>query len=125
MIQSSKPINRRAALRAFSVCALILLTSLVACSSEQKKALKAIENYVQAFGARNVEMQAFYLSPDSPDKAYASVVITYNFADASGKFQTEHSGYILRREGGEWAIVKSTNYTTNEQKAMDYLAGRK
>ena len=95
------------------------------CSSQERKAKKTIEDYLKNYGAREVKMQSFYTSRDFPDKAYASIIVTYNFADSTGKLQTEHIGYILRREGDGWTIDKSTIYTTDEKKANDYLAGRK
>jgi len=124
MLQSRNRLSRitRAAV---SLVAFVVLAFVLSCSSSESKAKKVLEAYLKNLGAREVKMETFYTSKEFPDKAYASVLVTYNFADSSGKYQTEHSGYILRREGDSWAIVKSTNYTTDQQKANDYLAGRK
>jgi len=107
----------------FALTVLVLVAS--SCSSQERKAKKTIEDYLKAYGAREVKLQSFYTSRDFPDKAYASVLVTYNFADSTGKLQTEHIGSILRRDGDGWAIDKSTIYTTDQKKANDYLAGRK
>src|SRR5215813_13938361 len=107
-------------------CALTMAVLVAAsCSSQERKAKKTIEDYLKNYGAREVKLQSFYTSRDFPDKAYASIIVTYNFADSTGKLQTVHIGYILRREGDGWIIDKSTIYTTDEKKANDYLAGRK
>lgn len=103
----------------------MVVVLVASCSSQERKAKQAIEEYLKNYGAKEVKLQTFYTSRDFPDKAYASVLVTYNFADSGGKLQTEHIGYILRRDGGGWAIDKSTIYTTDEKKANDYLAGRK
>ena len=80
---------------------------------------------MKPYGAKEVKLEAFHTSKDFPDKAYISVQITCNNADATGKLESHHSGYILRRDGDSWAVVKNASYTTSEQKAKDYLAGLK
>jgi hypothetical protein len=104
---------------------LIAMVSLQGCSSDGKRATKAVEDYLKPFGVREVKLEAFHTSKDFPDKAYISVVVTYNNADTTGKYETHHSAYIVRRDGEAWAIVKRAAYTTDEAKAMDYLAGIK
>jgi hypothetical protein len=49
---------------------------------------------------------------------------TYTFGSGSGELQREYSGYILKREGGQWMVEENTSYTKDAQKAADILMGK-
>jgi hypothetical protein len=120
-------INRHSQTRTavFALFVLCFVTPLVmtACSSNKTKAKKAVEEYVKGQGATNIIIDLFYSNKNSPDKAYTSATITYNFASASGNPQREFLGFILTRDGEGWAIDKNAAYTKQEDEAARYLAG--
>jgi hypothetical protein len=98
---------------------------MTSCSSNQSKAKKAIEEYLKGQGATNIVMDLFYTNKSSPDKAYTSATITYNFASSSGNPQREFLGFILARDGDGWRIEKDSGYTKEEAQAARFLAGGK
>ena len=122
-------INRHSQTRTalFALFVICLGTPLVmtSCSSNESKAKKAIEEYLKGQGATNIAMDLFYTNKNSPDKAYTSATITYNFASSSGNPQREFLGFILARDGDSWRIEKSSGYTKQEDQAARYLAGGK
>ena len=107
-----------------AIC-LTALLGLGACSGSGEKARLAVEEYLKNQGAQEVKLDRFYTNSAFPNRAYVSVTVTYNFANSSGQPQKEFLGYILRQEGPEWKVDQNTSYTTEEQRAMDLLAGRK
>jgi len=106
------------------VCALAL-SGTVACSKKQENARKAIEESLKNSGVKEVKLDSFYTNPEIPDKAYAGVTITYNFATNDGSLQKEYLGYILKQSGQGWTVEKHTMYTKEEEKAKNLLAGKK
>jgi hypothetical protein len=96
-----------------------------ACSSNESKAKKAIEEYMKGQGATNITMDLFYTDKNSPDKAYTSATITYNFASSSGNPQREFLGFILARDGNTWRVEKNSGYTKEADQAARFLAGGK
>ncbi len=115
----------RTALFALFVLSLGTPLAMTSCSSNESKAKKAIEEYVKGQGVTNITMDLFYTNQNSPDKAYTSATLTYNFASSSGNPQREFSGFILARDGDGWRIEKITGYTKQEDQAARYLAGGK
>jgi hypothetical protein len=105
-------------------CALALLGA-VSCSKKQDNARKAIEDYLKNSGVKEVKVDSFFINPQVPDKAYAGVTITYNFATAEGNLQKEYLGYILKQSGQGWVVENHTAYTNEEPKAMGLLEGKK
>lgn len=122
-------INRHSQTRSalFALFVLCLGTPLVmtSCSSNESKAKKAIEEHLKGQGATNIAMDLFYTDKNSPDKAYTSATITYNFASSSGNPQREFLGFILARDGNSWRIEKDSGYTKEADQAARYLAGGK
>lgn len=72
-----------------------------------------------------MKLETFYTNSSFPDKAYASVVVTFNFATSDGTPQKGHMGFILQREGKGWKVEKGVKYTTDEEKAKLVLSGQK
>lgn|ERR1700754_2503811 len=109
--------------------ALIFFTLLImistACSSKQEKARKVVEDSLKSLGIRDMTVDLYHPADNMPDRAYIAVTITHNFATGDGSFQKEYLGYILKQDGQNWAIEKSTVYTKNPAQAELALAGRK
>lgn len=95
------------------------------CSSNESKAKKAIEAYYAGQGTKDIIVDVFYTDPKFPDKAYAGVTVTYNFASGGGKPQREFAGYILLRDGNGWRVERNTTYTKEQQQAAIYIGGGK
>ena len=104
-----------------------VLTVLFAtsCGTDRSKAHEVIEKYLKDRGAIEVKSDLFYTTADTPGKAYSSATATFNFANAQGTNQQEFWGFILTQEGEGWKIEKPAAYTTDQQKAALYLAGKK
>lgn len=104
---------------------LLSILALTACSTSKSKAKKTLDDYVKPHNVRELQLDAFFEIPQFPEKAYASATITYNSADSSGKYTTEHRGFILKRAGEGFEVEKLTGYTTEETRARDFMAGLK
>ena len=104
---------------------VLLAVAAVSCSRNDESVKKAIETHLQALGIRETNVDLFVEDPNDNSRAYASATVTYNFAKGDGQLQKEYLGYILKREGQDWKIEKTTPYTKEEQKAMQVLAGEK
>ena len=103
---------------------IIALYSAVGCTNQGEQARLAIEQHLKNQSVQEVKLDLF--QPGTvPDKAYASVTVTHNFANAEGKPQQEFLGYVLKREGQSWIVERSAGYTKEEQKAKILLAGGK
>ncbi len=88
----------------------------------------AIQEYLKTHGApdvKEVKIELFHTNKQVPDKAYAGVITTYTFGSGSGELQRESSGYILKREGGQWIVEGNTKYTKDEQMASEILMGKR
>ena len=107
-----------------ALCA-IAFSAASACSNPGEQARLAVVEYLKNQSVQDVKLDLFHTNPDLRDKAYVSVTVTHNFADAEGKPQLEHLGYVLRRDGQAWTVEHSTGYTKEEQKARIFLAGGK
>ena len=113
-------------LRLFSIAlCLASIMALAGCSTDRSNAKKAVEEHLKNQGITNLEMDLFYTSPEFPEKAYAGVTVTYNFATSEGKAQREFNGYILKREGRDWKVEQHTRFTRDESQAHIYMAGKK
>ena len=102
-----------------------MLTGICACSSPSDKAKLAIEQYLKSQKIQDLKLDLFCTNPSFPDKAYASVTVTHSFSNAQGQPQKEFLGYILKQDGNEWRVEHSATYTTEEQRARDFVAGVK
>lgn len=110
----------------FALC-LTLVPALSSCSESHSDAQAVILEYLKTHGApdaKEVKIDLFHTDKQVPDKAYAGVMTTYTFGSGSGELQREYSGYILRREGGQWMVEENTNYTKDAQKAAEILLGK-
>lgn len=105
----------------------LLLPLVSACSSKEKKARKAIEEKIQSagLGVREMTVDFFHPADKMPDKAYIAVTVTYNFANGDGNFQKEYLGYIVKQDGQNWAVERSTRYTKDKNVAESALAGER
>ena len=106
---------------------LTLAPMLTSCSDSHSDAQAVILEHLKTHGApdaKEVKIDLFHTDKQVPDKAYAGVMTTYTFGSGSGELQREYSGYILRREGGQWTVEENTRYTKDAQKAGEILLGR-
>jgi len=104
-------------------CITVFATS--ACSSNESKAKKLIQEHMKGQGITDLQVDSFFISKDLPGKAYTSATVTYNFASSGGNPQREFLGFILEREGSGWRIERTAGYTKDEQQAAKFLAGGK
>jgi hypothetical protein len=102
-----------------------MLLSTAACSGNEAKAKKALQEHLKGQGVTDLTVDLFYTDPNLPDQAYVSATATYNFAGSDGKLKREFLGYVLAREGSGWKVERNVSYTTERQKAATYLAGGK
>ncbi|HJQ69335.1 MAG TPA: hypothetical protein VKA70_10195 [Blastocatellia bacterium] len=110
----------------FSLC-LILAPALTSCSESQSDAQAVILEHIKTHGGsdvKEVKIDFFHTDKQAPDKAYAAVTTTYTFGSGSGELQREYSGYILKREGGQWVVEENTNYVKDADKAAQLLKGK-
>lgn len=109
-----------------SVLLIFTLTAslaAVSCSGNESKVKKLLQESLKQHGVTDVVVDLFYPDPNSPDKAYTSATITYNFATAEGKPQREFLGFILARDGDSWRVERPASFTKDKQKAAAILAG--
>jgi hypothetical protein len=112
------------ALFPIAVVVIISLLASSACRNAQAGAEKALQEYLKDQGTREIKIDLLYTNPSFPDQAYVSTTVTYNFASASGSYQKEYAGYILKKDGPNWKVDRNTRYTKDETKANDLLAGK-
>ena len=99
--------------------------SATACSSNESKAKKLIQEYMKNQGMTDLIVDSFITDPNVPGKAYTSATVTYNFASSGGNPQREFLGFILTQEGAGWRIERIASYTKDQQQAAKLLAGGK
>ena len=107
----------------FFLCAISLFA--ISCKSNETRALNAVKERLKNQGLRDIKVEFFHPSKNTPGKAYIGVDVTHNFATGEGKFQHEYLGYILKQEGQEWVVENGTGYTKDPAKAEVYIAGGK
>ena len=117
-----KPKSARSYRRLIIVLALTVLAS---CSGQEKQAFKPVEDYLKKMGVREVKAGIFVTREDFPDRAYLSVVATWNFADAKGEPRKEPLGYLMKKEGETWTIERSVRFTDDRAKARELIERRK
>lgn len=116
--------NRLLVFGLLALCSAAAIAT-VACSSNESKAKRILQEYLKPHGVTDVVVDLFYTDPNFPDKAYTSATVTYNFATAEGKPQREFIGYIMAREGEGWRIERNVAYTKEPKQAAKFLAGGK
>jgi hypothetical protein len=106
---------------------LLILLSLgsASCSKNTESVKKAVEMHLKDLGVREVNVDLFIEDPNDKARAYTAATVTYNFAKGDGQLQKEYLGYILKREGQDWKVEKTTAYAKEEQRAMQVLTGTK
>ena len=102
--------NRVYAFALLALCAGAAIAT-VACSTNESKVKKTLQEYLKPHGVTDIVVDLFYTDPKFPDKAYTSATVTYSFATAEGKPQREYIGYIMAREGDGWRIERNVSYT--------------
>lgn len=110
------------------LCLSIVLLSTVtfiSCSKSNESVKKSIEQHLKELGVRDVNVDLFVEDPNDKSRAYASATVTYNFAKANGQLQKEYLGYILKQEGQDWKVEKTTSYLKEEETARQILSGDK
>jgi hypothetical protein len=110
------------------LCLSVLLLSTLAsisCSRNTETVKKSIELHLKDLGVRDVNVDLFMEDPRDKSRAYASATVTYNFAKGDGKLQKEFLGYVLKQEGQDWKIERTTAYARDEERAKQILAGTK
>ena len=121
-------VQSRAGLSARIALCLLLATCFASCSNNNAEAQAAIQEYLKTHGApdvKEVKIELLHTNKQVPDKAYAGVITTYTFGSGSGELQRESTGYILKREGGQWIVEGNTKYTKDEQMASEILMGKR
>jgi hypothetical protein len=103
-----------------------------ACESRDSKVEQTILDYLRTKGAadvKEVELILFHTDSNTPERAYASARLVYASGDVSAREgqrnMHEGSGYILKRDGGNWAIESIAKYTDKPEDAAKLLAGEK
>lgn len=124
MVNSRPSSIRYSRMMLFLLCAIAVFAS-VSCESKETRAMNAVKERLKNQGLRDIKLELFHPSKDTPGKAYIAVDVTHNFGSGEGKFQHEYLGFILKQEGQEWVIEKTAGYTKDTPKAEDYIAGRK
>jgi hypothetical protein len=102
-----------------------MFISTAACSGNEAKAKKALQEHLKGQGVTDLTIDLFHTDPNFPDQAYVSATATYNFAGSDGKLKREFLGYVLAHDGAGWKVDRNVGYTTERQKAGNYLAGGK
>jgi hypothetical protein len=111
---------------------LFLISVFIACESRDSQVEQTILEYLKTKGAadvKEVELVLFHTDSSTPERAYASARLVYTSGDASArdgqKNMQEGSGYILKRDGSNWAIEATAKYTDKPEDAAKLLAGEK
>ena len=108
-----------------SVLVLSALFSISACDRQKSEVKASIDKYFKAFGARDIKYETYATDPNYPNKAYYSLVVTWNHANRHGEFEKEYIGCLLDRNGDNWTVeVKGMPYTNDREQAISYLSGR-
>src|SRR5215813_6383173 len=99
---------------------------LSACNTEGKRAMEVLDRNLKALGVKKTEMSLFVVDPASPERAYISLIATWNFANSAGQPQKENLGYIVKKDGEAWKIEKEgLRYTDDKSSAIAMLRGGK
>ena len=98
---------------------------MASCSSDEAKAKKVVQEYLQNQNTRDVQVDFFYIDRNHPDKSYVGVTATYNYATSEGSFQKEYLGYVLKQDGNGWAVERNVSYTKDQTRASALISGNK
>jgi hypothetical protein len=107
------------------VVAMVFL-GLSACDGQAKQAMEPVDQFLKPMGAKETKMSLFVADPADANRAYISVIATWNFANASGQPQKENLGFTLKKDGEKWQIEKQgIKYTDDKSNALILLKGGK
>src|SRR5262249_12685389 len=100
--------------------------ALSGCDTQAKRAMESLDQKLKPMGVRKTEMSLFVPDPATPDRAYISLIATWNFANSAGQPQKENLGFILKKDGDGWQIEKQgIRYTDDKNNAIGILKGGK
>lgn len=102
---------------------LVIVLLSVSCKKNDQEIPKSLQEYLKNQGIQETVMDLDYSPVDIPDRKYISLTVTYNFSSSDGKPQKELLGFILKKDGNEWKIDRSTAYTKSDKKAKELLSG--
>jgi len=102
------------------------LLALTGCNTQAKRAMESVDQKLKPMGVQKTEMSLFVVDPEAPDRAYLSLIATWNFANSSGQPTKENLGYIIKKDGDTWQIEKQgIRYTADRSNALTVLKGGK
>ena len=108
------------------VIAAAAFLALSGCNTQAKRAMESVDQKLKAMGVQKTEMSLFVVDPETPDRAYISLIATWNFANSSGQPTKENLGYIIKKDGNTWQIEKQgIRYTDDRNNALTVLKGGK
>lgn len=98
---------------------------LSACDNQAKRAKEAVDQKLKPMAPKKTELGVFAVDPAAADRAYISVTVTWNFADASGQYQREFLGYVLKKDGDGWQVDgQPIKFTDDKNVAIQLLQGK-
>jgi len=104
----------------------IAFLALGGCDTQAKRAMESVDQKLKPLGVQKTEMSLFVVDPATPDRAYLSLIATWNFANSAGQQQKENLGYIVKKNGDVWQIEKQgIRYTDDKSNAIGLLKGGK
>src|SRR5215510_8248405 len=104
----------------------IAFLALGGCDTQAKRAMESVDQKLKPLGVQKTEMSLFVVDPETPDRAYISLIATWNFANSSGQPTKETLGYIIKKDGNTWQIEKQgIRYTDDRNNALTVLKGGK
>src|SRR5215813_7918835 len=80
--------------------------ALSGCDTQAKRAMESVDRELKPMGVQKTEMSLFVPDPAASDRAYLSLIATWNFANSAGQIQKENLGYIVKKDGDAWQIEK-------------------
>jgi hypothetical protein len=105
----------------------VSLAFVSACNTKQQKAKKAVETFLQSKGNRDIRemsVDLFHPSDNTPSKAYIGVTVTYNFAGGSGSLQKERLAFVLNQDGSDYTVERPVSYNTDAETIEAMIAGK-
>lgn len=110
----------------FAILVAAAFLALSGCNAQAKRAMEPVDQKLKPMGVKQTEMSLFVVDPASPERAYISLIATWNFANSAGQPQKENLGYIVKKDGEAWKIEKEgLRYTDDKSSAIAMLRGGK
>jgi hypothetical protein len=113
--------------RVIMVVVAVVVLGLSGCDGQvAKQAMEPVDQLLKPMGPKDTKMSLFVTDPGDANRAYISVIVTWNFANASGQPQKENLGFVLKKDGEKWQIEKQgIKYTDDKSNALTLLKGGK